>query len=132
MVRAAARRCGLSVSQWLDWVITEAAAEKGARPAGAPSENREEALDDNELTIRAVHKRIDDIASQIERLAQHENCVPQPAQHDGSLLRLEHAINRLSDRLHTCILEMPSDPSYQYQQPSGRVGLFSRLLSARN
>jgi hypothetical protein len=128
MVRAAARRSGLSVSEWLDRVITQAACEEDTLGAATPKSETEA----GESTLRAVHARIDDLASKVERLAQHAAWLP-PSPHDGAgqLLRLEYALNRLSDRLSACVLE-PVDAPYQYQQAPGRASLLTRLLAPRN
>ncbi len=139
MVRAAARRSGVSVSQWLDRVITQAAAEdEEATSASAP--HPESRLRDS--AIEAVHARIDDLASKVERLAQHaarnpQHVIPQHIipRHAGDgpvqLLRLEQALNRLSDRLSACVFE-PAEPNYQYPQVPGRAGLLTRFLGPRN
>jgi hypothetical protein len=133
MVRAAARRSGISVSQWLDQVITQAAAEEDITSASAPQP--EPRLGDS--AIQAVHARIDELASKVERLAQHAARNPQhmSPQHTGDgpvqLLRLEQALNRLSDRLSACVFE-PAEPSYQYPQVPGRAGLLTRFLGPRN
>jgi hypothetical protein len=128
MVRAAARRSGLSVSEWLDRVITQAAAEEGTERAANPRSDMEA----GESTLRAVHARIDELAGRIERLAQHAAWL-SPSVNDGAgqLLRLEYALNRLTERLCASMLE-PVDPVYQYQQGSGRGSLLTRLLAPRN
>jgi hypothetical protein len=127
MVRAAAARSGLAVSAWLDRVISQAASEDTARAATPKSETEA-----GESTLRADHARIDDLASKLERLAQHAAWIA-PSLNDGAgqFLRLEHALNRLSERLSACVFE-PADAGYQYQQGAGRASLLTRLLAPRN
>jgi hypothetical protein len=79
MVRAAARRSGLSVSEWLDRVITRAACEEDTARAATPKSETEA----GESTLRAFHARIDDLASKVERLTQHAAWLP-PSLNDGA------------------------------------------------
>lgn len=131
MVTAAARRSGLSVSQWLDAVIVEAAAKQGVSLARSASENREQEQSYNEPTITAVHKRLDDLAEKIDQSAKYSRSLPEPMAHFDTrilLLRLEDAINRLADQLQHSIVDIPSDSGDLYRA-NGRAGFFSRLLS---
>ena len=67
MIRAAARRHGLSVGEWLDSVIKSAAKEAGPPPRSAAQRDGK-AAGGPELTTSALHKRIDHLAGQIEQL----------------------------------------------------------------
>jgi len=114
MVKVAARRSGLSVSQWLDAVIIEAASKQGASVARSASETLEKEQSNNELTIRAVHKRLDDLAEKIQQSTKRNPYLPEPMAHFDTriqLLRLEDAINRLADQLRHSILDVPSNSS---------------------
>jgi hypothetical protein len=133
MIRAAARRDGLSVGEWLDTVIKSAAKQAGQPPRSADQQNGK-TPGGPELTTSALHKRIEHLAGQIEQLLQQQNSTraepPGHAEGVTQLRRIEDAINRLCDRLHSCIIEVPSDPTCY--APSARPRLFSRLIAQRN
>jgi hypothetical protein len=128
MIRAAARRAGLSVSQWLDSVINSA-----AKQTRQPPRSGSKKPGDAELTASALHKRMEHLAGQIEQLLQRNGARAESAIHaDGiaQMRRLEDAINRLCDLLHSCTIEVPPDATYY--APPARPRLFSRLVATRN
>ncbi|TMJ25213.1 MAG: hypothetical protein E6G96_16120 [Alphaproteobacteria bacterium] len=134
MIRSAARRAGLPVSQWLDSVI-KSAAEASEQPSPAATDHGNETPKAEELSMTALHERIAQLATQIGRLVQqNESASAASDRPEGmlQLVRLEDAINRLTERLHSCVIEVPYEPSYQLQQSSPKPGLFSRLLASRH
>jgi hypothetical protein len=70
MVRMAARRAGFSVREWLNSVIIEAAKEAGVPTVPRLFEEFDEPLPSHKHNLAALHSRLDDLAAQIEWLAQ--------------------------------------------------------------
>jgi localization factor PodJL len=70
MVNMAARRTGLSVGEWLNSVILDAAAEEGVRPVQRVFKERGETPNPTKGEIASIYSRLDDIAKKIERLEQ--------------------------------------------------------------
>jgi hypothetical protein len=128
MIRAAARRTALSVSEWLNWAINSA-----AKQTRQPQRSGNKTVSEAELTTSALHKRMEHLAGQIDQLLQQNSPHAESANlaHGiAQMRRLEDAINRLCDRLHSCTIEVPPDPTY-YASPA-RPRMFPRLVATRN
>jgi hypothetical protein len=85
MVRAAARRTGLSVGDWLNSVILDAAAEEGVPPVQRVFKDRVETPIPAKDEMASICSRLDDIAKKIDRLEQADNNViarVEPAAHE--------------------------------------------------
>ena len=70
MVRAAARSAGFSVREWLNSVIIDAAEEAGVPVTPGVFEQFDEPVHSRKHNLAALHARLDDLAEQIEWLAQ--------------------------------------------------------------
>src|SRR5689334_14223979 len=92
--RAAARRSGQSVGQWLNSMILDRAAAEGVPPAHgdspAPSEN-----------LATINLRLDELGRQLDRLAQR----PAAPQGEEPSRRIADAILQLNGRLDQVIAE---------------------------
>ena len=128
MIRAAARRTALSVSEWLNWAINSA-----AKQTRQPQRSGNKKVSEAELTMSALHKRMEHLAGQIDQLMKQNSprtVSANPADGIMQMRRLEDAINRLCDRLHSCAIEVPPDPTCY--APPARPRMFPRLVATRD
>jgi hypothetical protein len=73
MVRAAARRAGFSVREWLNSIIIKAAEEVGAPTVPSIFEEFDEPVSSRKHNLAEVHSRLEDLAEQIEWLVQQNS-----------------------------------------------------------
>jgi|1186.fasta_scaffold14479_2 localization factor PodJL len=127
ILEAAARRAGLSVSDWLDTVIMKAATEADEPPTPKASEKRENENADP-FAITSLHRRLDSIAEQMDALAkqmdvsQHLTSFRAPVES----VRLETALNRLAAKLDRYAIDAATHAEVG-QAP--KPNFFSRLRS---
>jgi localization factor PodJL len=121
--REAARRSGVSVGQWLNSVIGQAAAQGGApahpAPAIAPAHSQPKPQGEG---IASIKQRLDDLGRQLDRLAQRPAAPPVP---DDASRRIADAILKLNGRLDQVISE-GRDASSALEQ---RVNSVDRALA---
>jgi localization factor PodJL len=113
--REAARRSGMSLSEWLNTVILHQAAEDGS------DYDDDEAVDGRELS--AVNQKLDDLSRRIEQFARKsskgpEAYAPKPREQDDSG-QIAELINRLDRRLDQFVSQSrtitspPTQPAMQ-------------------
>jgi hypothetical protein len=71
MVRAAAHRAGMSVRDWLNSVIIDAAAAEGVAVTSSVFRHDEGPIERND-GLSAIRARLDDLADQIDYLVQQQ------------------------------------------------------------
>jgi localization factor PodJL len=116
--RAAARRSGMTVGEWLNSVIIEQAAEEGISPlhAGAGIGDHDPDRADEELA--AINNRLADLTRQLDRIerggtgvlssreyAEHSGERPKERSGESTPRQLAEAIARLDQRLDQMITE---------------------------
>jgi uncharacterized protein (DUF1778 family) len=72
MIEDAASRAGMSVSEWLNEVILDAAADEGVKPARFVFKEHQATPTSPKLDLASIYSRLDDLAEKIAHLAQTE------------------------------------------------------------
>src|SRR5262249_46487708 len=94
--RAAARRSGMTVGEWLDSVIIEQAAEEGISPQRFGI--------DGEDNFAAINDRLEELSRQLDRLVQRDDDGSRPLAHQQRApTEIADAIARLDRRLDRMI-----------------------------
>jgi localization factor PodJL len=125
--REAARRAGMSVGEWLNTVIIDSADEEGIRPSRRGYAGDE---DDEDDQLFAVHERLDELTSRLERLhrapaprapyaratagpeAYAPSYAPNRADHQNPDSHLADAIARLDRRMEELVNANRFAPAY--------------------
>ncbi|WP_024515893.1 SEL1-like repeat protein [Bradyrhizobium sp. Tv2a-2] len=111
---AAARRAGMSLSDWLNSTLGETTPPNFRNPAPAPApEPRSEPRPQFSRDVADIHQRLDSITQQIDQISQHPRR-NEPAREQGVAHQLNDAISRLDARLSQ--ISVPQDPKPVQQQ----------------
>lgn len=117
MIKTAASRAGMTVSEWLNAVILDAAADEGVRQLRNvfqdPGESSKRAYHD----YASIYSRIDAIAAKIESLSQGRSAVevPSPPADDAAPIdpaQQDAIFDQLSD-----LLELPAANDWDMELP---------------
>ena len=105
MIKAAASRAGMSVSEWLNEVILDAAADEGVKNLRHVFQNHTGKRKYENYDFASIYSRLDDIAAKIEMLSQGNSpseFFDEPVASKTNVdSRQQKAIfDRLSDLLH--------------------------------
>ena len=103
MIKAAASRAGMTVSEWLNEVILDAAADEGVKNLRNVFEDPAERPRRQNIDFDTIYSRLDEIAARIESLS-HGNSGYEPAW-EGQRSQIDPVQQRaifdqLSDLLH--------------------------------
>ena len=118
MIEAAASRAGMSVSEWLNEVILDAAADEGVKNLRNIFQDRAGKRKYENYDFASIYSRLDDIAAKIEFLSQGNSAFEMPEEPPASKAnadsRQQKAIfDRLSDLLH---MPAPSESAANAQR----------------
>jgi localization factor PodJL len=105
---AAARRAGMSLSDWLNSTLGETIPPNFRNPAPAPEPRPQFSRD-----VADIHQRLDSITRQIDQISQYPRR-NEPAREQGVAHQLNDAISRLDARLLQ--ISAPQDPKPVLQQ----------------
>lgn len=105
MIKTAASRADMSVTEWLNAVILDAAADEGVKRLRNVFDDRAEQPKVKARDFASIYSRIDEIAAKIESLAQGHPAFDEPEPHTGGRSEIgasqQRAIfDQLSDLLH--------------------------------
>jgi hypothetical protein len=117
MIKTAATRAGMTVGEWLNAVILDAAADEGVRQLRHVFQDPDEISERANRDYASIYSRIDAIAAKIESLSQGRSDfeVPSPPA-DGAapvdLAEQDAIFDQLSD-----LLELPAADDWDIERP---------------
>lgn len=117
MIKTAASRAGMPVSEWLNAVILDAAADEGVKRLRNLFDDRPEKPKPGKYDYATIYSRLDVIAAKIESLSQGSPGfdVARPAANGSAIIdpdQQEAIFDRLSD-----LLDMPAPGDWQDDAP---------------
>jgi hypothetical protein len=115
MIKTAASRAGMTVSEWLNAVILDAAADEGVKQLRNVFQDRAEGSK-RANDYASIYSRLDVIAAKIESLSQSSPAFEVPPPAEGAALVDPAQQDAIFDRLSD-LLEMPAAGDWDVDAP---------------
>ena len=120
MIEAAANRAGMSISEWLNTIILDAAAEEGIKPVRYVFKQSVEKPIPVKAEIASLCSRIDDLATKIETLANSQ--IDHAPRNKSAPVKIADNEFTIFDRL-AGIFHLAKPGERQHRQDQRRVSL---------